>query len=110
MMMKAPPAAPFKVAQTQFLFQFLIIALDNPALFAERGQIAQPGVFHQIGQPILSGFGFVTWPLDHQPFRLSRLVELMIPMRGADAHRSKPGAQGMTRALSPRYGLPCLGR
>jgi hypothetical protein len=31
-MMEAAPAAVFEVAQAQFLFQLLIIALDNPAL------------------------------------------------------------------------------
>ena len=42
---KAAPAAAFKVAQAEFLFQFLIVAFDDPALFGQRGQIAQLAVF-----------------------------------------------------------------
>ena len=85
MMMKATPTASFKMAETQFLFQFLIIALDDPALFAQGDQIAQPAVFRQIGHPVLSGFGFLTGPLDQQPFLFSRLAELVIAMCGANA-------------------------
>jgi hypothetical protein len=32
-MMKAAPAASFEVAQAKFLFQFFVIAFDDPALF-----------------------------------------------------------------------------
>jgi hypothetical protein len=31
-MMKAAPASSFIVAQSEFLLQFLVVALDNPAL------------------------------------------------------------------------------
>ena len=109
-MMKATPTASFKMAETQFLFQFLIIALDDPALFAQGDQIAQPAVFRQIGHPVLSGFGFLTGPLDQQPFLFSRLAELVIAMCGANAHGGKTGAQEMARAFSPGHGLPCLCR
>ena len=37
-MVKAPPAPAFIVAQSQFLFEFLVVALDDPAVF---------GKFHQ---------------------------------------------------------------
>ncbi len=34
--MENAPAAPFKMTQTEFLFEFLIIALDDPSLFGQR--------------------------------------------------------------------------
>ncbi len=40
MVMKAAPAAAFEVAQAEFLFQFLVIAFDDPALFRQSDQIA----------------------------------------------------------------------
>ena len=94
-MMEAAPAASFEVAQPQFLFQFLIIAFDDPALFCQPDQSVQADAFGQIGHPVFSGFGFAARPLDQEPFQLSRLVEFVIAMRSADAHRGKTGAQGM---------------
>ena len=38
-MMKSAPAASFKVSQTEFLLQFLVIAFDDPAMFGEIDQI-----------------------------------------------------------------------
>ncbi len=52
-MVEAAPAASFKVAQAQFLFQLLIIALDDPTLFAQGDQVAQPGGIGQIRHPVL---------------------------------------------------------
>jgi hypothetical protein len=37
-MVKAPPAPSFIVAQSQFLFEFLVVPLDDPSVF---------GKFHQ---------------------------------------------------------------
>ena len=89
-MVKAAPAAPFEVAQAEFLFQFLVIAFDDPALFAQRGQSAQPDVFRQVRQPVFARFGFTVRPLDQQPFQLSRLAELVIAMRSTDAWAIPP--------------------
>jgi hypothetical protein len=47
MVMKAAPAASFEMAQTKFLFEFLIVAFDNPALFAQSHQLAQSDGFRQ---------------------------------------------------------------
>jgi hypothetical protein len=33
MMVKSAPASAFKVTQAQFLLQFLIVALNDPAMF-----------------------------------------------------------------------------
>ena len=94
-MVEAAPAASFEVAQPQFLFQFLIIAFDDPALFCQPDQSAETDAFGQIGHPVFSRFVFATRPLNQEPFQFSRLVEFVIAMGSADAHRGKAGAQGM---------------
>ena len=38
---KAAPAAAFKMAKAEFLLQFLVIAFDDPTLFGQGHQIAQ---------------------------------------------------------------------
>ena len=35
MVVKAAPAAPFVVSQSQFLLEFLVVALNDPALFGQ---------------------------------------------------------------------------
>ncbi len=42
-MMKAAPAAPFIVVESQFLFEFLIIPLDSPAQLGGMHQVDQGG-------------------------------------------------------------------
>jgi len=54
MVVEAAPSASFEVAQAEFLFQFLVGAFDNLALFAERDQIAERDVFRQVGQPVFA--------------------------------------------------------
>jgi hypothetical protein len=110
MMMKAAPSAAFEVSQTEFLFQFFIIAFDDPALFRQSGQVAQSDLFRQIRQPVFARFGFPAGPLDQEPLLLSRLLEFVIAMRSADAHSGKARAQWTSRAFPPRHGLPCLCR
>ena len=63
-MVEAAPAASFEVAQPEFLFQFLVIAFDDPALFCLSDKIAQPDGFGQIGQPVFARFSFAAGPLD----------------------------------------------
>ena len=40
-MMKSPPATPFVVTQAEFLLQFLIVPLDDPAMFRQVHQFHQ---------------------------------------------------------------------
>jgi hypothetical protein len=47
-MMETAPAAAFEVAQSEFLFQFFIIAFDDPALFGQSDKVAQSDVFRQV--------------------------------------------------------------
>jgi hypothetical protein len=41
MVMKPSSATPFRVSQTKFLFQFLVVTLNDPSLFCLRYQTAQ---------------------------------------------------------------------
>jgi hypothetical protein len=49
---KTAPAPSFEMAQPQFLFQFLVIALDNPTLFSQSHQIPQLGWRRPSGKPV----------------------------------------------------------
>jgi hypothetical protein len=42
--MKSAPVPPFIMSQAQFLFQFLVVSLDNPALFGYLDQILEFGL------------------------------------------------------------------
>jgi hypothetical protein len=109
-MMKAAPAATFEVAQSEFLFQFFIIAFDDPALFCQSVQVAQWDVFRQVRQPVFARFGFSARPLDQQPLLLSRLLEFVVAMSSANAYGGEAGAQRMTYAFPLCDVFPCLGR
>ena len=66
---EAAPTASFKMAQAEFLLQFLVIPFDDPAaLFGQSNQVAQADVFGQIRQPVFARFGLAAGPFDEQPF------------------------------------------
>src|SRR5271167_1579062 len=88
-MMKTAPAAAFEVSQSEFLFQFFIIAFDDPALFGPGDQVAQSAVFRQIRQPVFARFGLAAGPLDEQPLRHARLGKLVVAMCRANAYGSE---------------------
>ena len=85
-MMKTAPSAAFEVTQSEFLFQFFIIAFDDPALFRQSDQVAQSAVFRQVRHPVFARFGFTAGPLDQQPLWLARLSKLVVAMCRADAY------------------------
>ena len=49
MMMKAPPTSSFVVAQSEFLLEFLVVTLDDPAMLRQANQIGKLGVDRQGG-------------------------------------------------------------
>src|SRR5580692_937625 len=83
-MMKSAPAAPFKVAQTEFLLQFLVIAFDNPAMFGEIDQITERRVNRERGEPVFRRFLFLRRPFDEEPFFRVRLGAPVIPVSRSD--------------------------
>ena len=48
-MMKPTPTASFVMTQTQLLLQFLIVPLDDPAMFGQVHQFNQCGIGRQSG-------------------------------------------------------------
>jgi len=109
-MMEAAPTAPFEVAQAKFLFQFFVVAFDDPALFGQSDKVPQSDAFYQVRQPVFARFGFAAGPLDQQPLLLSRLGELVVAMRRTDAYGGKAGAQWTSCAFPPCDGFPGLCR
>ena len=105
-MMKTSPAASFVVAQSQFLLQFLIVPLDDPAMF---GQV------HQIR---LERYRPVRWtasilwvrlprrPFDQQPFFRMWLGSLIVAMRRTHADGGKTRVQFLFYPLPPCHLLP----
>ena len=70
--MKSPPVATFIVGQTEFRFEFFVVALNHPAMFADADQACQAGFPRQIRQPVSARLLGSDGPLDQQPlFRLA---------------------------------------
>src|ERR1700733_8772846 len=106
--MKSAPAAPFKVPQTEFLLQFLVIAFDDPAVFGEIDQITERRVSRQCGEPVFCGFLLLRRPFDEEPFFRVRFGAPVIPMSGPDTKSGEPGSELLLYSLSPGNVLPCL--
>ena len=53
-MMKSAPASPFIMTETQFLLQFLVVPLNNPAVFGDLYQILQLRLRRKGRQPVFS--------------------------------------------------------
>src|ERR1700753_2359036 len=92
MMMKAWPSSPFKVAEANFLLEFLIIAFDAPAQFGGVDQIAERNIFWQGRQPIFGRRILSLGPFDQQPL-LGRLLSLFVARCDVNPHACKPRAE-----------------
>src|SRR5215467_815626 len=106
MMVKAAPTPSFIVAQSEFLFQLLVVPLDDPAMLGQAHQIGKFSFGRESGQPVSAGFGFLSRPLHQQPLLGTKFTAPVIAMGGSDAQRSKTGTQGLTSSFSPNYGFP----
>lgn len=53
--MESAPATAFEVPESEFLLQFLLISLDDPAMLGQEHQFAQLHIFRHGRQPILAG-------------------------------------------------------
>ena len=82
--MEAAPAAAFEVAQTNFLFELLIVALDAPAQFRHPDHGGKADVRWQRRKPIFGRLLFAPGPFDQQPLLGPRLAALVIEMRGTN--------------------------
>ncbi|KVU18824.1 hypothetical protein WK62_23580 [Burkholderia ubonensis] len=71
-MMKPSPTAPFVVAQTEILFQILIVALDAPALVGDANQRVERRVWRQSRKPIIERLRITFGAFDQQPFLIAQ--------------------------------------
>src|ERR1700722_15839208 len=108
MMMKPPPASSLEMSQPQFLFQFFVIAFNDPTLLGQADQVRDFRLHRQGRQPILGGFVFSLRPLKEKPLLGTRFSTLFIPMCRTDTEQSKPRAKCMFLAFSPGDVFPRL--
>src|SRR5689334_9351940 len=90
-MMEASPATTFIVPQAEFLLQFLIVALNDPAMFRQMHQFHQGDIGRDCSEPVLGRFGFSSGPLYQQPLFRMWLGAPIIAVRGTYPHGSKSG-------------------
>ena len=109
-MMETAPAAPFVMSQTEFLLQFLVVALDDPAVFRQMDEVGQIDISRHGRQPVLGWFGRACGPFDQQPFLGVRFGAPVIAMRGTHSQRGKARLQLLFYSLSPNHFLPSIGR
>ncbi len=86
MMMEAAPTASLIVAEPEFLFEFLIVALDAPAQLGGADELCERSGGRESGEPVFEWFGITLGPFDQQPFLGAGLGQFVIPGRGPDAH------------------------
>src|ERR1035437_8127759 len=106
MMMKTAPTSSLEMPQSQFLFQFFIVAFDDPAELGQADQVRDFRFHRQGRQPILGGFGLSLWPLDEQPFFRAGLRTLLIPMRRTHPDSGEPRTESTLGAGPPGDALP----
>src|ERR1035441_5261805 len=66
-MVKSPPVAAFIMTHPEFLFEFLVVALDHPAVLADSDQPFQREFHWQARQPVAAWLPCAGGPLDQQP-------------------------------------------
>src|SRR2546427_1579069 len=106
MVMKASPASAFEVIQSDFLFEFHVVAFDAPAQLRQPDELFRRRVGRQGGEPGLGGGRLAARPLDDQPLHLSSAIAPLVSMSRADPHASEPRTHGATIALPPSDRLP----
>jgi len=107
--MKAAPTATLKVAEAEFLFELLVIALDAPAQFGDAHQFLERGGGGQGTQEVFCRFRFATRPLDQQPlFGVGRDAQV-VALCTAHPQRGKARGQGFIGAVAPSHGRRAVG-
>ena len=64
MMVEPGPAATLVVTKPEFLLEFPIAALDQPAQFGEIDQALDRGLGGEVGEPVLGWLVLGVWPLE----------------------------------------------
>src|SRR5690349_437445 len=93
MMMKATPGTALEMVESQFLLEFLEVALDSPAQLGQPDQLLERRGGGEVGQPVLGGFGGALRPLDEQPLLVIGMGTPVAAMSGTYPERGKARAQ-----------------
>src|SRR3984893_13281646 len=110
-MVKASPASSLVMAESEFLLEFLVVALDPPAQLGEIDEFVEWNVLRQRGEPVFGRLFLVFRPLEHQPLFGSAFLEPFVAMGGAHAQPCIARCEPISRALAPRDHLPgCFGQ
>src|SRR4051794_4474838 len=109
-MMEAAPATALVVAEADLLFEFLVIALDQPARLGGVDQVLQRGARRQGGQPVLAWLLGARGPLDQQPLLPPGLRTLGVAVCRADPQGGEAGGEIGLAALAPSDDAPGLWR
>src|SRR5471030_438500 len=99
--MEASPSAPFEMSEPDLLLEFLVVAFDAPAQLGEVHQRVESDVLRKRREPVFGRLVLAFWPLDQQPFFRPAVGEIVIAMRGANAHACKARGQPLGRSLAP---------
>jgi hypothetical protein len=110
MVVKTAPASAFVMAEPEFLFEFLVIAFNDPALFGDCHQILQFCCCRQRGEPVFGRLGWSFRPFHKQPFFRMWFGLPVVTMCRTEPQGGKAGAKFLTCPLSPRHVLPRLCR
>src|SRR6516162_4972115 len=97
-MMEAPPSAALIVAEADFLFEFLIVALDAPAQLGEVDESAERHALVDGCEPEFRGRSFILRPFDQQ--------RLFGQTRFAPASGRRARARGQSATAVSRCCLP----
>ena len=100
-MMKATPPPPLVVAQSEFLLEVLVVALDPPAQLGDVNQGTAADGRGQGRQKVLRWLGFVRRPFDQAPFLGAGRGTMVIAMRRANTHRREARGELGIGAFAP---------
>ena len=87
--MKAAPTSAFVMTEADFLFEFLVVALDAPAPFCLGDECGERHVGGQGGKPVFGRLGLAVGPSDEEPFFGPRLAACSVTVCRANAHSSE---------------------
>jgi hypothetical protein len=105
-MVKTAPASSFVMTKSEFLLEFFVVALDDPAMFRYAHQIFQWGGLGQSGEPVLGRFGLLARPLDEEPLFRTEFTSLVIAMGRTYWQSGKTGTQRFPGPFPPTHRLP----
>jgi len=106
MMMEAAPASSFEMGQAEFVFQFLVVALDAPAQFRRVDETIDGRVFGQGQKSAFLLLFFALGPFDEEPFERMGRRTFPVSRGRAYPHGDDARGQGFVGALSPWRDAP----